>query len=829
VQFSSPPSSLRAASLFLVVSGAAALVYQVVWVKQLALILGVDLHAVAMGVAAFFAGLAFGSWVFGRIADRTSNPLRLFAWLEGGVAILGVTVTLALSAAAPAIVRLEDTIGVAAWMVPLLLVGAPAFLMGGTLPTMLRAAGAQTTAAHAGGYLYAANTAGAIAGALLPPFLLIPLVGVRGAALVAAAGNAAAALAALTLDRVAPRSPVPDAAIVSATGPGGAEATAATRLYALAGAIALGYEVVWSQVIVQFTSTRVFAFAIVLATYLSGLAIGSALHARAAPVAAHRWTTFGWLIGIAGLLSLSTVSWLGGWVVWLQSAAEWHVVSWTSSPLAGMCARFAVVAASVVFPATVLLGAAFPAALAVASSDTRHRGRDIGRLLALNTVGGACGSLATGFILVPALGLVRTLSLLAVAATLLGAIAARRGGGAGSTLVAAGIGVVTLLVAVTTPADHIARLLVTARGGGTLLFYGESAAGTVAVLQQPDAATPFRRLYIQGVSNSGDSMPSLRYMRAQALVPLLVHPGEPRSALVIGFGTGITAGALLAVPTLDTRVVAELMPAVVQAGPLFTGNYGAPAGLDLRLRDGRRELLASESRYDLITLEPPPPSAAGVVNLYSRDFYALARARLTTGGVIAQWWPLPTQNDEDSRALVRAFLDVFAHASVWTTELHEMLLVGSEQPMPIDLSKVQRRFAEPSVRRALTEVGFSTPEAVLATWVGGRDVLERYAGDVAAVTDDRPSIEHAGWVRPREVTRVLPQLLDMSSAVALTGADTSTAGRIAEERARLHAFYRAALAAYTGDRVAAADGMRRVLGADPTNPYYLWFRSSGAE
>ena len=192
----------------------------------------------------------------------------------------------------------------------------------------------------------------------------------------------------------------------------------------------------------------------------------------------------------------------------------------------------------------------------------------------------------------------------------------------------------------------------------------------------------FRRLYIQGVSNSGDAPASLRYMRLQALLPLLVHRGEPRSALVVGFGTGITAGALLADPGLERRVVAELLPSVVRAGRSSRATWvpRRTARLEIRIGDGRQELLRRSERYDVITLEPPPPSAAGVVNLYSRDFYELAASRLQPDGLMAQWWPLPAQNDEDSRSLVRSFLDVFPHASAWTTELHEVLLVGSLQP-----------------------------------------------------------------------------------------------------------------------------------------------------
>src|SRR4029453_697693 len=198
------------------------------------------------------------------------------------------------------------------------------------------------------------------------------------------------------------------------------------------------------------------------------------------------------------------------------------------------------------------------------------------------------------------------------------------------------IGIAAMLSAILIPPDRLARLLTAARGG-TLAFYEESPGGTVAVVQQQAGRNHFKRLYIQGVSNSGDGMPSQRYMRLQALLPLVIHRGEPRSALVIGLGTGITAGALLACDSLDRRVVAELLPAVVRAASSFKGNYGVTTDprVTLRLADGPPELLRGAFRYDLITLEPPPPPAAGVLNLYPRDFYALARRRLTPDGLLA--------------------------------------------------------------------------------------------------------------------------------------------------------------------------------------------------
>ncbi|MCW0921812.1 fused MFS/spermidine synthase [Pseudomonas sp. RG1] len=806
-------------ALLLCISGAAALIYQVLWIKQLSLVVGVEVYAITTGISAFFAGLALGGWLFGRWADRLQQPVLLYAGLEVLVAILGVGATVAMSLAAGAFAWLQGHVGVLAWLLPFALVGIPAVLMGGTLPVLVRSLAAEP--GKAGGQLYAANTLGAIVGTLLAAFVLIASLGVRGSALFAAMLNLLAAAGALWLQRQQP------VALAAPVKHGNAKAPDRTALwlYAVAGGVALGYEVVWSQSIVQFMSTRTYAFAVVLATYLTGLFIGSALLARRVERIRDPWGVFGLLIAGAGLLALLEIAVLGRWLVLAQSHAETWLLSLGASELAGMSARFAVAALSIVFVPTLLLGAAFPLALRLSVGSERV-GRDVGAVVAFNTLGGIIGVMLCGFVLIPLLGLVRTLGLLALVAATIGYLAVRKGHGVakGRRQAVVALGLVCVAVAVLTPVDKLASLLPSARNG-TLAFYEEGRGGTVAVVTQGRGENTFHRLYIQGVSNTGDAMPSLRYMRIQALLPLLIHNGEPRSTLVIGFGTGITAGAMLRYPGLEHRVVAELLPSVVKAAPLFKGNFNAASdpGVDVRLRDGRQELLRSAQTYDVITLEPPPPSAAGVVNLYSRDFYQLAASRLQDQGIVAQWLPLPTQNIDDSRSLVRSFLDVFPHASLWTSEFHEMLLVGSMKPMQLDAAKITARFQQDSVRNTLQDVGIGSAAALLATWVTDRTGLERFAADAPAVTDDQPRIEYAPWVRSKEITRVLPALLDLYQPPTLVNADAGFSERMETHRQRLMQFYRASLHAYDGDRDAWGRDIREVMQGDRANPYFRWF------
>jgi len=820
----SAPAATPAVAALLFASGAVALVYETLWTTELGRVVGVEVHAITIGISAFFAGLALGGATLGRLADRWPRPLRLYAAMELGVSALGVLATIALAHAGYPFIRLRELAGPLSWILPFAIVSAPAFLMGGTLPALLRSLHPTGDAvASATARLYAANTGGAIAGTLATPFVLVPALGITGTAVVTAIIGLLIGLSAIAADR---RGRLPSAGTDrDERSPLGASVDARLLLaiYALAGGVALGYEVVWSELLVQFLSTRSQAFAVMLATYLTGLALGSVLYARAAPNTRDPWFVFGLLLAASAGSAIGAVALLGTWLTDAQTLAGAWTLRMTGLETAEMLVRFAVASAAVLLVPTTLLGAAFPAAARIAAGAERV-GRDVGAVAALNMAGGVGGSVVTGFVLVPRFGLVTTVSVLALAGATLGALAVLRSRRPRAAITGAALVIAVAAVALGTPSDRLAQLLAVKRGG-TLLFYEENVAGTVAVLEQRPAGqqSTFRRLYIQGVSNSGDALTSLRYMRLQALLPLLVHPAEPRSALVVGFGTGITAGALLAYPGLERREVVELLPGVVRASPLFGGNFNAAGDSRIRLRigDGRHELMRGGERYDLITLEPPPPSAAGVVNLYSREFYDLCRQRLAPDGLMAQWWPLPAQNDEDSRSLVRSFLDAFPFASAWSTELHEVLLIGSARSISLHGSRIAARLAEPTVAATLADVGIGSPEALLATWITDRTGLERYAGNAAPVTDDRPLIEHAAWVRRGELQRVLPRLLESATDVPLPRSDPLRDG-VESKRRELFDFYRASLVYLAGREREAAPALAAVLARDPQNPYYRW-------
>src|SRR5262249_53026998 len=355
------------------------------------LLVGVAVYAVTTVVSAFFAGLAVGSGVLGRRADASPRPLAFYARLELGVALTGLATTLLLSRLAGPYAALEDAIGRAAWGLPFVLIALPAFLMGGTLPALVRAARPNGgTIGAASGTLYAANTSGGVVGVLATPLLLVPAFGVRGTGAVAATTNLVlAATAAMLARRAAPAlAAEPD----PPTADGAPGSRLALALYAIAGGIALGLEVAWVQALMQFIDTRAYAFALVLATYLTGLVAGSALWARLADRVHDPWRAFGLLEAGVGATALACFALLGPWLPALQTNAHGAVLV-ASGPALAAGAQMVLAPIALLLAPTVLLGAAFPAAARLACGPD-NVGGDVGAVVALNTLGGIAGTLA---------------------------------------------------------------------------------------------------------------------------------------------------------------------------------------------------------------------------------------------------------------------------------------------------------------------------------------------------------------------------------------------------------------------------------------------------
>ena len=783
------PRPLLFALFFL--SGASGLVFEILWIRALGIQFGTTAPALAAVLAAFMAGLALGNLLIGPLADRHPRPLALYGRLEAGIAVSALAVTLLLlrgDAALAVVAGLVDVAGPAG--APLrfclfcLLLLIPTTLMGGTLPVLSRALAPGGQRGRVVGALYAINTAGAVAGALAPDLLLVPVVGLTGAAGAAALGNLAVAWGVGRLargDLVVPpaapvkRSPVPRLPLL---------------LFAVSGFCAMGLEVLWSRTIQHWAWGDVASFSVLLAVYLLFVAVGAA---AAAPWADRARRPVAWA---AGLLVAAGIAVVFGLVV----ADRVHRGVAELLPFAGLVrpgpiaalARAGLLSAWLEAPACLLMGAAFPF-LAAAAVEGGQVGRRTGLLYAVNTLAGVAGSVATCFVLMPALGVQTSLLVLALAMTVTGAAALVAVSGsplriALTVLTTAGLALGALLL----PADHLRHTYFDV-APEAMVELREGPTTTAAVIRGVGAdLLPFQALLTPGVYMSSTSFAAQRYMSLMAQVPLLFST-ERSEALLICFGAGNTARALLASPGLERLDVVDISPEVIGMSHLFADTHGGDPLDDPRafthIDDGRQHLLTTDQRYDVITLEPPPPTHAGVVNLYSREYYASARGRLKEGGVVAQWLPVFQLAPRETLAIIAALVAEFPHTALFQGIGHQWFLLGSSTPLLVDIAGWDAHLAQPEVALEMARIGMSPgPAGVLATFMVGDAVLREAAAHGREVTDDFPSLQY-----PRGALSVLveyPALLTArpEGALALVPGGWEGLGGVLQQEAARSAF-----------------------------------------
>lgn len=717
------------AGIFLL-SGAAALIYQVVWLRMLSLVFGVTVYAASAVLTSFMAGLALGSWLGGRRADRFSRPLRVFAFVEIGIALGALAIPFVLEAIAALYIRLQAampdalpllTFARLACSAMVLLV--PTALMGMSLPILARHAtrsGGMAAARIA--WLYAANTAGGIAGTVGAGFVLIGGIGLAATTWLAAALNGTAALAALLIDAFPSRAlATAPAATVEPAAPA-RDPRAGRRILWLvfgAGFAGLALEVVWFRLLGLFLTATTYAFTTMLATVLLGIAVGSAIAARgvrrsADPIRSvvriQIWT------GVAVVLSMTALAYT-------------YRLGWRTSGMIQAC----VVA---MLPATTLMGATFPFAVAIRLGGARlDVGRALGGLYAVNVLGAVAGSLAGGFVFLPWLGSRASLVALAAFYVAAGLIFAAAAGLDRRRLFAStGAGVAAFLAAAATLPDVYAFVADRRYARERLIYRAEGVQTTAAVHLQPSGR---RVLYLDGLHQANDSEDMVRVHAEIGHLPMVLHPA-PARALVVGVGGGVTAGAVAR--HADTAVdVVELAASVVSAVPFFAhvnGGLLERPNVRLRIDDGRNFLRLAPRRYDVITADLIQPIHAGAGNLYSVEYFRLARQALAPGGLMMQW--IGHREDAHYRLIMRTFLAAFPHATTWA---NGTLMIGSTAPLRLSRTAYDAKPLTAELRAALDLVGLSTFDALLARYTAGPDEMTRFAGSGPILTDDRPLLE----------------------------------------------------------------------------------------
>jgi spermidine synthase len=848
------PSAPEAATLALFfLSGASALIYEVVWSRQFTFVFGGTAAAIATVLAAYMAGLALGSWVAGRRIDQGGHPLRVYAWLEAGIAgwALGLPLLLAgLDGLHAALYRQfhpgAATLALIRFLLAFLVLLVPTTLMGATLPVLARLVAAGGGDAARIGRLYGTNTAGAVAGTAAAGFLLVPGFGLWTSTVVAVVFNLAVAALALLLARRLPVPAVAAGAAGQAGAPGDRRGGAggvdpdirrtALIVYGLSGLAALACEVAWTKALSGVLGTTTYAFSAMLTTFLLGLALGALAAARlvrrfdAARLLA--WTQ----LGIA-VIVLATVPFFGELPLHFVEAYRRWGASWGAQ----VGYRFLLCAVAML-PATLLMGAAFPLVARLHAERPGDTGRRIGDLYAVNTVGAIVGSLAAGFVLVPALGRQGTMlaaALVNVAgAALLYGVLARKGRLPRPAMMAAAATAIVGAVAATGAfrpwdrwlqtsgayvyAPQYAALTVPlgeALRAQNLLYFREEAEATIAVTRLEHVLS----LRLNGkvdASSSGDM--GTQIVLAQA--PLL-HHARPESVLVIGLASGVSAGSALTHASIRHLDCLEILPAMPEATRFFDRENGGVLDdprFHLVVGDGRHHLRLTERRYDVILSEPSNPWIAGIGALFTREYFRLVADRLAPGGIYAHWVQTYHMERSELAAMLRTFAATFPHREIWIGSTTDLILLGSMTPItaPADLPA---RLAAPRVAADLARIGVRDARSFRLARIGGATAIERLAGGPGPmITDDNLMLEFrlprhvlegpadpvrlAGLAAVREPSGGAADPCDRARGDALAGIDRFNDGDAAGARRLLEA----AVAACPDDPL-ARDYCGRVL------------------
>ncbi len=790
-------------------SGSAALMYQVVWVRSLSLVFGGSHLAVTTVLSVFMAGLAIGGYALGKVVDRVRNPLFLYAMLEVGIALLALVFA--------GLVKLYPTIyvhlaqghdgsrvyltGVRVVFAVVSLLG-PTTLMGGTLPVLTRFVSWKPS--RLGGHLsllYGLNTLGALAGAVTAGFYLLPNYSVSQTLYTAVALNILLSIASLLLQ--GPSRSIQTSGRTTETGssdkhekpaqpPLPGEPLISNRTYRLvlwgigvSGFCALGYEVLWTRVLTLVIGASVYGFTTMLAAFLAGIALGSKsfglllrFFGRVSRETRLAIVLFGCaqvVIGVSALVvtyrfgDLPALSRLVTEMVLRK--ADFATVMWSKFLLAFIY----------MFVPAFFMGLAFPLAGKVHVAFKGAVGTGVGEVLAVNTLGAILGAAASGYFLLYLFGIERSLQLLAIMNMGYGLVVllSLRDG----KLLTRTAGVLTLLLATSLAArpdvlkmwdaEYFARYQSNRpelyRDAGIaenyfdntdVLFYGEGINAIISVIKIKGG--------VQGVAVNGKVVASskLRDQQCQLTLghlPMLLHP-DPRSVLVVGLGTGMTLGATSIHPSVEKLVLAEIEPQTVPAARTFAEYNHAVLDnptLEIFFNDGRNFLLTTRTRFDVITADPIHPWAQGASYLYTDEYFRLASTRLTAGGVMCQWLPIYEMSEGDLRSVVRTFRNNFAHTFMWVTD-YDAELVGSNAPIRLTAQILQKRMQEHGVLQDLKRVYMGSAEAFLAYGMLGTRGMDAFAEGGILNTDDNLFLEFS---TPRSVGKaeLVPRNIEMLS------------------------------------------------------------------
>jgi spermidine synthase len=730
-------------------SGCAALIYEVVWFHLMRLVIGASALSVGIVLASFMGGMFLGSLLFPRYVPADRHPLRVYGMLEMGVGVCGLAMPLVLPAIRSVYVGLVGygALGITLrGLIATVLLIPPTALMGATLPAIARRYPPGRRGMSSLAWLYTTNTAGAVIGSLVSAFYLLALWDVWVATGAAAVLNFAVGGLGVRLSRSTPatlsnepraENPV-EAESVDQTQSEAVDVRAVYLAAGLSGLTALGAQVLWTRLLTLLFGATVFAFAIILAVFLAGLGIGSALAAYLLKAGQRPVRALGW-----SQLLLVPALYLSGLVLgrYLPFASPPAI-----TPVGALHGLHVVRAVVVVLLPAVFWGASFPLALAAAARAVSDTGRSSAYVYAANTIGAIAGALAVSFWIIPSYGSGWATRLLSLGAGISAAVvfhALSRTGEASekrsrepiAPAWALGLGALGAALVPTLSPVFLAhgRYIWWIDSRDRYPYVSEGAASTVAVHIAPDG---YKNFHVSGRVEATNNPADLRTERLIGHLSGLPHP-HPESVLVVGMGGGISAGALSLYPEVKRIVICEIEPRVVGATRQFGDeNYHVLDNpkVEVVFDDARHFLATTREKFDIITSDPIHPWVRGNSMLFSREYYQIVRNRLKPGGLATQWVPLYETSELAIKIQAKTFMDAFPNGTVWNTQTsgrgYDVVFVGGEEPLHIDVASVQRRIDEnPVLKQSLADVKINDVIDLLATYgASGKDMQAWLAG-----------------------------------------------------------------------------------------------------
>jgi spermidine synthase len=738
--------------------------------------LGATSLAVTTVLASFMAGLALGSLLFGKLIDKKGDPIQVYGLLELGIGTFAVLFPLVLlllnpfyALIYPALQGEFYILSLVRFLLCFVVLLIPTILMGGTLPVLSKVmATGLSNLTEQVGRLYAVNTMGAVAGAFGTGFLLIPKLGIRQATWLCAILNFGILFVALAMSKRPAKAEGREGEETqlrmekAKALPGRSKMILA--VFAATGFCALAVEVIWTRILSLVIGTTVYAFAIMLTTFLLGLAAGSAVFARVAQRTRHPGKALGTVIAAIGLTVFLSTFAFGRlpvlYMIFYENAhPSWIDLTWI---------QFAFCSVIMLVP-SFLMGSLFPLVTRLYARVPSKVGSEIGEIYAFNTVGAILGSVAGSFLFLRIFGAVNGLVLIsmiymAVGIILLAKVAEfRRRGIRLAAAVCTGAIAVALLAnsptidrkMMTSGVYRYAPIYKTLEGfrrtlrQSKTLFYDEGLDATVTVERLRDEIT----LAIDGKVDASTGISDMTTQVLLAHLPLIFHP-QPDTVLVIGLGSGVTLGSaqLHNVRWIDC---VELLENVVEASRHFSlHNYDCLSDqrTDLIIGDARNHLLLTKSKYDVIISEPTNPWISGVGDLFTREFFRLAKDRLKTGGIMCAWFHTYHMGDSDMRTMVRTFVSVFPEAVLWMAQGTDLIFLGSAVPLTFD-ERLSERINDLAIAGDLARVWIHTPEDLVSSHVAGPRALLSFAGSREEYnTDDNMLLEFSAGRKVLEHT-----------------------------------------------------------------------------